>query len=543
LDTRIANIVMLTVLSLAQAAMAQPGDGGAPDAPTAADKTDAKTAQAQRRLFIREYRVSGVKLLGREEIEKAVYPFMGPERRMTDIEKARAAIEKAYQDKGYQTVAVQVPPQQIRGGIVKMRVVEMPVERVEVRGAKYFSPAQLKKELPSAQPGKVINFNELSKEIGVAGRSADRQITPSLEAGTTPGTVKVVLAVDDKLPIHGSLELNNRYSADTTALRLNGSVTATNLWQAGHMANLSFQLSPEDTSQVKVFSGYYFFAAKNPDWLSLTLEGSKQDSNVSTLGGLAVAGRGETLGLRATASLPGMGSYFHTLNASLSYKHFNQLLAAGSSDADTTMVTYYPLSVAYAGTYLGKNSETNLNTSATMGLRGLGSDESEFSYNRYGSRGDFFYVRADASHSREILWQFKATGRVYGQISDQPLISNEQYSAGGMDTVRGYLEAECLGDNAIGASFELRSPQLSGYAWSFVKDWTAYCFVDAAHLGLVDPLAQQDDSFNIWSLGIGTDFKLFSYFNGVLNLAVPMDDSTNSKAYEPRLTFRAWSEF
>ena len=32
-----------------------------------------------------------------------------------------------------------------------------------------------------------------------------------------------------------------------------------------------------------------------------------------------------------------------------------------------------------------------------------------------------------------------------GQIADQPLISHEQYIAGGMTNVRGYKEAEALG--------------------------------------------------------------------------------------------------
>ena len=486
--------------------------------------------------------MNGVKLLKRTEVEEAVYPFMGPARKITDIERARLAVEKLYQDKGYQTVSVQVPQQQLRGGIVIINVVEMPVERVEVRGAKYFSPEELKSELPSTQPGKVLNFNDLTKEMGVASRNSDRQITPSLEAGSTPGSVKVVLAVDDKPPLHGSLELNNRYSAETTALRLNGSVTATNLWQAGHMANLAFQVSPENINQVKVFSGYYFVALHSPDWLSLTLEGSKQDSNVSTLGAMDVAGRGETVGFRATASLPVVGDYFQTLNLGVSLKHFNQALKVSSTSSNTP-VTYMPVCLAYDGSIMGKTSETNVNVSLNMGLRGIGSDESEFSDNRYGARGDFFYIRGDVSHERDLFWQLRGMAKLYYQVSDQPLISNEQYSAGGMDTVRGYLEAEALGDNAIGGTLELRSPQLAGLVGAFVKEWRVYSFVDAAHLGLVDALAEQKAGYNLWSVGIGTNFQLFTHFNGVLNLALPLADQTNTDAGQLRLTFRAWAEY
>ena len=61
-------------------------------------------------IYIREYRVRGATRLPKEEIEEAVYPFLGPGRTPGDVEDARAALEKAYKDKGYQTVVVQVPP-------------------------------------------------------------------------------------------------------------------------------------------------------------------------------------------------------------------------------------------------------------------------------------------------------------------------------------------------------------------------------------------------------------------------------------------------
>jgi len=110
--------------------------------------------------------------------------------------------------------------------------------------------------------------------------------------------------VKDTPPLHGSLEINNRYSAFTTPLRINGSFSYDNLWQLGHTVGASFQLSPEAVSEVKVFSGFYLARVPGVDWLSLEVEGTDQDSNVSTLGGIGVAGKGQVLGLRAIIDLP-----------------------------------------------------------------------------------------------------------------------------------------------------------------------------------------------------------------------------------------------
>ena len=42
---------------------------------------------------------------------------------------------------------------------------------------------------------------------------------------------------------------------------------------------------------MKVYSGYYLARVPGVDGLSLMLTGTKQDSNVSTLGGIGVAGK------------------------------------------------------------------------------------------------------------------------------------------------------------------------------------------------------------------------------------------------------------
>ena len=85
------------------------------------------------------------------------------------------------------------------------------------------------------------NFNDVARDLVTLNQLADRQVTPALTAGRLPGTVDVDLHVKDAFPLHGSLEVNNRYSADTTPLRINASVNYDNLWQLGHSIGASFQ--------------------------------------------------------------------------------------------------------------------------------------------------------------------------------------------------------------------------------------------------------------------------------------------------------------
>ena len=200
-------------------------------------------------IYIKEFRVIGSHQLGRAEIEKAVYPFMGPERTPDDVEQARAALEKAFQDKGFQTVSVQIPQQSGKRGIVFLAVTEAKVGRLNVEGARFFTLDAIKKKVPSLKPGTVPNFNQVSSEILALNQWSDRQVTPTLTPGFEPGTVDVNLKVKDTLPWHGSAEFNNRYSPNTVPYRVNLASSYDNLWQLGHSIGASLQEAPQNTAE------------------------------------------------------------------------------------------------------------------------------------------------------------------------------------------------------------------------------------------------------------------------------------------------------
>ena len=495
-------------------------------------------------LFIQEYRVEGSHLLKQAEIGETVYPFLGPGRTTEDVEQARAALEKVYKDKGYQTVTVQIPQQDGRGGIIVLQVTEAKVGRLRVHGSRYFSLAEIKRRAPSLAEGQVPNFNGITRDIVALNQWPDRRITPTLKPGVEPGTVDIDLNVKDSLPLHGSVEINNRYSPDTTQLRVNGSVSYNNLWQLGHTAGLSFQVSPERTTDVKVLSAYYQARFREVDWLSLMLLGTKQDSNVSTLGGSAVAGRGQVLGARAIISLPPGKDFFQSVSLGLDYKHFDQNVFAGvGTPAITAPITYYPLSANYNATWLPKGSLTEFNAGLYFHIRGLGSSPQEFENSRFRADGSFIYLRGDLSHTHDLPAGFQVFGKLQGQVSSQPLVSSEQFSGGGLGTARGYLEGEVPGDSAGFGSVELRSPSLLSWLSEKAGEWRIYAFADAGHLTIQNPLPDQISNFDMASIGIGSRLRLFDHLNGSIDAGLPLISQSHTQARDLLLTFRVWADF
>lgn len=503
------------------------------------------------RLFVREYRVTGSKLLDAAVIGDTVTPFLGPGRTTDDIEHARAALEKAYFDKGYQAVSVTIPQQSGRHGIIRLEVVEAKVGQLRVNGAKWYLPSGIRQRAPSLAPGTVPNFEDIQRDIVALNKSADLRVTPRLARSEDPALIDFDLDVEDHAPLHGNFELNNRYSENTVPLRLNGSLSYNNLWQLDHALGFSFQIAPERVSDGEVFSAYYTVPLPGFDDTTLTLMGTQQSSDISTLGDVTVIGRGQVLGFHVSKPLPQGKASTHSISFGMDYKHFdeNLTLGGGAGSAVKTPVEYYPLSLGYSGAWVGKRSFTNFNMGLNWHFRGMGSDPVTFDNKRYGSDGSYIYLRGDLAHTRDLPGGFQVMAKLSGQIANNPLVNSEQFSGGGQSSVRGYLESAALGDNGAFGSLEFRSPSFLGKhgadatAQDKRNEWRVYAFVEGGRLTLNQPLPEQQDVYDLASVGIGTHIKLWEHLNGSLDAAMPLNTIGSSISNDLFVSFRLWVDF
>jgi hemolysin activation/secretion protein len=531
----------------------QPKNSSATPAPGAASPQ--KPAAAPH-FDIDDFAVQGADKLPEVDVEEAIYPFLGPNRTAEDVEKARAALEKAYHDKGYQTVSVAVPQQNVQSKVVILKVVELKVGRLRVKNSRYFDVEKIKDGAPSLKEGAVPNLGEVTKDIVSLNQWPDRRVTPALRAGVAPGTVDVDLDVEDKPPIHGNVEVNNRQSPNTTASRVSATVHYDNLWQLGHSFSFTYQVAPQRPGDAEVYSASYLAHVPAIDWLSLLLYGVKSSSNVASIGGTNIVGPGAVVGGRAVITLPSRESLFHTLSVGVDYKHFDQTVELGTGSFSSP-VTYYPVVATYGATFQTEKFTTQLNASLTHNLRPFSSGTVDFDNKRFAASANFTHFNLDISHTQELPEGFQAYGKIQGQLADRPLVSSEQLSAGGLDTVRGYLESETLGDDGIIGNFELRSPNLGEMLQKQMKDetgqgtpryttfndWRMFTFADAGRVTIQRPLPEQNAQFDLWSYGVGSRFKMFNVANGLLALSVPMTNQSFTRAGHPRFNVRIWGEF
>ena len=494
-------------------------------------------ASPPRTLDINEFRVEGCTRLTAVELEGALYPFLGPGRVLQDVELARAALEKTYTDRGYQSVSVAIPPQTVREGVVLLKVTEGKVGKLRVRGARYFSPRDVKEQAPSVAEGIVPNFEDIARDIVALNQIPDRRVTPALRAGPRPGTVDVDLVVEDTLPLHGSAELNNRHGRYTTPLRTTGAIRYDNLWQLGHSIAFSYQVAPERPPDSHVFTASYLARLPRVPGLTLTASYLDQNSDVSSIGGVNVAGTGQIAGARVSVTLPAASSFFHALTTGFDYKNFGQKIRLGEG-ATSTPVTTWPITTQYSAIFSRDASETALTVGLIFNLRTLSSSVPQFEDRRFDSHGSFVYWRGELSRTNKLPLDLQLYARAQGQYSGDLLLSADQFSAGGADSVRGYYESEVVGDFGVSGQLELRSPSLSRWLGRFINDWRFHIFLDGAWLGIHEPLPEQDFRFRLWSTGAGTRARLFEHVDGELEVAVPMRTVGTTLQHETKFLFR-----
>ena len=494
---------------------------------------------------ILEFQVEGNTKLTKMQVEAAVYPQMGEKKTISDVEKARESLEKAYHEAGYLTVLVDIPEQDVDKKIVKLNVTEGKVGTLRVRDSKYYTLGRIKELSPSVAEGEVPHFPTVQKDIARLNRTSDKRVTPVMRAGKAFGTVDVDLKVEDNLPLHASLELNDRYTQDTSRLRLSGMIRYDNLWQREHSLSLNFQTSPQNTSEVQVFSANYLMRFDESD-LMLAMYGVKSNSSVAAIGGINILGKSTILGARLIKPLPGLDNFYHSISLGLDYKDIKQTVEFGQTY--NTPVTYMPLTAVYSGTWQDPSGITQLGTGVTFGFRGLVADDAEFKAKRWNTvtntyaKPDFFVVKADLSRTQALPYGLQGYAKVDGQFSGDLLVPNEQYLAGGTDTVRGYLESQAAGDKAVHSTLELRSPQLfKNIAW--MQDFKVVGFYDIAQLTVIDPSAGQTGKIVLSGAGIGMRTKAWNRINFNLDVATPLKGYGVTKQGDIASHMRIWYEF
>jgi hemolysin activation/secretion protein len=436
-------------------------------------------------------------------------------------------------------------------------VIESKLGEIRIKGNRYFSNRDILARLPSLKEDLLIYEPVFLKELNEANTNPDLEINPVLALGQKPGKVDLELSIKDRLPLHASLEWNNQGTPDMPRQRLNGTIQYTNLFNRDQLLTFQTTQTPEDWGQVQVYGLSYVVPLKQSGRTAVFYGALSQSNSqlsagtVSTSSGnINIPGNADIGGARYVLPLDTGTKLSEQIVLGLDYKHLDKSTASfpdgvggGGTAVVSDRVNYAPLSINDTLVYPDDVGTMKISLTAKGYVAGMvpGGGKEEFGGdpsdpinhpgNRQGSTGTFLILQGALERLQDLPKGSALSLKADGQWANEPLIPAEEYFAGGVDSVRGYLESEALGDDAFHWTAEFFSPTFPmSHPNPFKESVQFSVFYDAAYLRTLQAPPGQLDRQQLSGAGLGVRLKVTEYFQGRVDIARALKDAAITRA-------------
>ena len=508
------------------------------------------------RFTIKQFVVEGDTLLGAARIAALVKPFTGPERDFGDVQQAIEALEKAYRGMGYNSVAVILPEQELKGGNILIKVIESKIMNISIEGNRHFSTANIEAGFPTLEKGKTPLIHEVSQNLRVVNENPAKKVTLQLQNGAREDELNAVLKVSDDKPWKVGLTFDNTGNKATGDYRIGFLAQYFNLFNLDQVGTIQFTTSPDKADKVTSYSASYripiyrfgdsvdiFGGYSDVD--SGTTQINLGDATASFPSNITSSGKGIVSGLRYNYNLRRFGAYEHKLTGGVDYRRYDQKLAMQFGDntsmGDST-VTVHPLSLAYNGTLTFEGGDAGFYLGVTRNDRWGEGEQTDFDKQPGRPPVDYTILRfgISAGHALPGDWQFRLLFN--GQYTDNTLISGEQFGFGGSAGGRGYQEREVAGDQGYSGTAEIYTPDLARFISLSGTQLRLLGFYDGGVTFKNHPARGEDDRKEPASTGAGLRMNYSKYFIFAIDWGYALHSLSGESATrsgDSRIHFRA----
>lgn len=458
-------------------------------APAAPVKPQEAAVPENPRFDIERFDVRGNTILDAAEVAAAVAPYTGKRKDFADVQRALEALQIRYQDRGFGTVQVTLPEQELESGVVVFRVIEPKLGKVVVEGNKFFGEGNIRRSVPSLKEGATPNVVDIGRHSRLANENPAKRTAVLLRAGENESQIDATIRVQDERPWRASVGLENTGSPTTGMWRLGFGFQHSNLFDRDHTLTVQYQLDPEPIDRLddlKILGVGYRIPFYDRNASLDLLAGYSSVGSAATIANLPfnISGSGTIFGARYNMQMPRLAIWpglEHKLTFGLDYKAFSNSgvgtvdPATGSTRALQPDVTVHPFSVTYSGGHTFDNAQIGFYGSVAHNFHPHGSDAFAAKFNslvpevengplgsRPGAgRPTFTVWRYGFNYARGFANDMQFRANFTGQWTRDALIPGEQFGLGGWDNLRGMRERETSMDRGRRASLELYSPDFS----------------------------------------------------------------------------------
>ncbi len=458
---------------------------------------------------------SGLPLLADPGFTRRVEPFLGRPLRLADLQQITRLASQWYRAHGRPFVSVTVPPQNISTGVVQVVVTEYRVNRVLVKGNRWFSSNLLRDE-SGLVPGQTITLPGVQQDLNWLNANPFRTVTTVFQPDAQPGDTDVVLKTQDRLPVRVYSSFDN---AGVPSLGL-GEWSLGATW--GNAFGLDQQLSYQFTRSV---SGRYdahalSWTAPLPWRDKLLIFGSFEQAAPDVGPQFGETGHSGQASLRYVHALPWFSWLTEDVQIGYDFKTSNNNLEFGGLQVFASQVEVDQFPLIYDAAFTDPYGQTTFENQLVMSPGGLTGANTTLAFEEAlpGSRADYLYDRIALTRVTRLPERFSWVARAVGQVSDRNLMYSEQLGAGGPGSVRGYYTDTALGSEGVLVSQEIRAPALN---LSHLLDHSSRAedevqpglFWDYGHVSQVTAVPNQVSEADLSSIGLDLHLAAGRFLN------------------------------
>jgi hemolysin activation/secretion protein len=415
---------------------------------------------AGRRMRVEKFQVRGSSVFGNEVFARITAPYEGREIGTAELAQVRNAITRLYVEAGYVTSGAVIPDQRVTDGVIVVEVIEGTLDDISIESTGRLRPSYVRSRLErgAAAP---VNVYALEKQLQLLHRKPfihriDAQLTPGARRGAS--TLGVV--VEETRPYRLAIGASNGQSPTVGSEGGYSRVQYMNALGWGDTFSARFELTEgyEDLD-------FYYSLPLNARDTTLVLNYRYTEGEVveNPFDDLDIESVAQTVG--ATVRHPllleldrelwlGITGEYRTSETDWAFGDFPSIPGSDDGEVDISVVRLFQ----------EWTSRSRTRVLAARSMFSFGLDLFGATTNS-GSVPDGRYAAwlAQLQFVQRLppsLLDSQLVVRGDLQLATDPLLSLEQFSLGGMDTVRGYRENELVRDNGYDASVELRVPVL-----------------------------------------------------------------------------------
>ena len=437
---------------------------------------------SEAKVKVTKFKFTGNTVFKASQLEKIVISAIDQVLTLRELNELAGLVSEHYVANGYILAQAYLPPQEIRGGVVEIAILEGKVGKLEVTGNTRYKSSTILRAMEPVRKRGIIHEATLESALNEVNDYPGLKVRAALKPGETRGLTDLELVAKERIPYTLLLDMDNygsrftgpwRYGAEVGIgnifgigdnLTLKGSKSDDNLF----FTNITY-LIPVTSFGTKVQLNWVHtenvigeeFAATRPigraDIASVDIL-----QPITRTGGYsitAVAGF-DFKTIRNIASVPGPSG---TLQSKDEIRVFRLALRGDYRDPFLGR-TYYGLTWHYFGDFWGASQQNAPQTSftftnpagTTFGAGPGRTSKATADIARFQSLG-FPFIQGLPVLPR-VLNDSYVILRATGQMAADRLLSPERFSIGGYYTVRGYPVAERIGDNGYAATAELVVP-------------------------------------------------------------------------------------